>query len=391
VKARPPTMRVLQVVTSPQRRGAEVFAFTLAAELRRRGHELATVYLYRHDRPAALPVLAEDVVLPSNGKGGWRRMPGFDPRRLVRLGRAIRRFDPDLVQLNGGPTVGYGALAARAAPGRRWATVYRNIGDPDRWLAGRLRRALYRRLVGPCLDGMVGVSAATLAAADRVYGNGMLRRQIGRAVDPAALVPSAAAAAVRARLGTAVAVPVVLFVGSLTPEKRLDLLLGAIGRLAEDRPGIELWVSGDGPLRADLESRAAALGARCTVRFLGVRPDVADLLAACDLLALSSDSEGMPGVLLEAGLAGRAAVATAVGGVSECVLPGETALLVPAGDEEAFAGALAVLLADPERRARMGRRARDWVAERFTIGPIAGEYEVFYGEAIAHRRAAVGR
>ncbi|HEV8629906.1 MAG TPA: glycosyltransferase family 4 protein [Thermoanaerobaculia bacterium] len=384
-------MRLLQLVTRPQRRGAEVFAFTLAGELRRRGHAVTTIYLYPYDGPAALPLLEGDVVLPGNASPAARRLPGPDPRRLARLQRAIRRCEPQLVQVNGGPAVAYGALAARLTRRRPWALLYRNIGEPDRWLRGAFKRALFRRLVGPALDGVVGVSATTLAAVGRLYGEAIPRRQIVRAVDPAALRPARPAAEVRAALGVAAGAPVALYVGSLTGEKRVDRLMRLAHTLASELPGFSLWLLGDGPLRAALAAQGAALGLDGAVRFLGAREDVADFLAASDLLVLASDSEGMPGVVLEAGLLGRPVVATAVGGVAECVRDGDTGLLVTPGDEQALAGAVRSLLGDGERRRRMGARATAWVEERFTIGRVAGEYEAFYAELIERRQGGAAR
>ncbi|HVR30119.1 MAG TPA: glycosyltransferase family 4 protein [Thermoanaerobaculia bacterium] len=375
-------MRLLLLVTRPQRRGAEVFAATLGRALRARGHEVGTVYLFDHSGESPLPLLDGDVVLPGTG----RDRPGVDPRRLLRLAGAVRRHCPDLVQLNGGPTVLHGALLARLTPRRRWATVYRNIGDPDRWLVGRSRRALYRRVVGPALDGVVGVSSATLATVGRIYNSGIPQRRIPRAVDPQELQSRRAAAEVRAALDTPAAAPLLLFAGSLTMEKRVDRLLRLVAALRPDHPELRLWIAGEGPLRSRLEATARELGVAPAIRFLGPRDDLPDLLAAADLLVLASDSEGMPGVVLEAGAAGRPVVATAVGGVAECVLPEETALLVPPHDEAGLATAVTALLADPNRRRVMGGRAAAWVAERFSIDTIAGEYEEFYHQVLARRR-----
>ena len=94
-----------------------------------------------------------------------------------------------------------------------------------------------------------------------------------------------------------------------------------------------------------------------------------------------------PGTLvLEAGAVGLPVVATAVGGVPECVVDGETGLLVAPGDHEGGGAAVAALLADPERRRAMGSAARQWIADRYQIDTVAGRYLEFYARALARRR-----
>ena len=117
-----------------------------------------------------------------------------------------------------------------------------------------------------------------------------------------------------------------------------------------DAPHSRLLLAGDGSLREAARAYAAQRGVADRVHFLGVRAEVAEMLAACDLFALSSHWEGSPLAVMEAMAAGLPVVATAVGGVPELVADGETGILVPAGEERAFAAALVSLARDPSRR-----------------------------------------
>ena len=126
------------------------------------------------------------------------------------------------------------------------------------------------------------------------------------------------------------------------------------------------------------------------VHFWGMQSDVADYLQAGDLFVLTSDTEGMPGVILEAGYMGLPVVATRVGGVAECVLDGETGLLVDADDEAGLANVALSLLQDPARRQMMGRRAREWVTQNFAMDKIARRYVAFYTQVLAARGAEAG-
>ena len=376
-------MRILQVAQKPQRRGAEMFAYDLSRQLRRLGHTVKQVYLYPSEGDGALPLFGEDECLNGNETHLSERSIGYNPGLLRRLTNSIGRFAPEIVQVNGARAVKYGALARKKPPATGWKLVYRNIGDPRRWTGWR-HRLFYGRWVMPQIDGIVGVSQATLEAVMRLYDLRIPSVQLARAIDPQALLPSKSPAEVRAGLHTPRDAPVLLYVGSLTAEKRVDRLL-RITRAARGRvPGLRLWIIGDGPLRLALEREADRIGLDGAALFAGVRQDVARYMQAADLLALTSETEGIPGVILEAGWMGLPTIAMNVGGVAECLRPEETGALIDDGDEGAFTEAVVRLLETSEERRRMGSNAHDWIAERFTIGPVADRYVEFY-ESLSSR------
>jgi glycosyltransferase involved in cell wall biosynthesis len=136
-------------------------------------------------------------------------------------------------------------------------------------------------------------------------------------------------------------------------------------------PGVRLAIVGDGPQRGAVTAAARGL-APGRVDFLGPVVDPALTLAAADVLVLPSRTEGIPAVLIEAGLSGLPVVATDVGGVREVVVSGETGLLVAPGDGPALVGALRHALANGHG---MGAAARERCLARFEMAAVAARWD----------------
>lgn len=382
-------MKLLQLVTRPQRRGAEIFAVELGRELAPRGHTSRIAALY------APPAGAEPLDL---GPGGLalgadpasllERLPGFQPGLVSELAAAVDETWPDIVQVNGSRPVKYGSLLRRLRPRAPWALVYRSIGTPTDWHRGSLHRLLYRRLVVDRMDGIIAVSEATRESLETAYRPAVPVEVIPRGIDIGRFRPGGDGVP-RRQLGTPETARVVLWIGSLSSEKRPEravrVITAARERLREQAgDSVELWIAGDGPLAARLAEPAARTSV--PVHLLGERSDVPKLMADADLLLLTSDTEGTPGVVLEAAASGLPAVAPAVGGVAHCIDNGITGLVVPAGDEAALAAAVAALLADDKLRRRMGIAARRRAEERFALGSVAERCLAFYERVLARRR-----
>ena len=168
--------------------------------------------------------------------------------------------------------------------------------------------------------------------------------------------------------------PIVLTVARLDDQKGHKFLLEAICQLPE---AIFVLV-GDGPERASLEAQAHNLGVSGRVLFLGYRTDIPDLLANCDLFVLPSIYEGLPLSVLEAMAAGKAVVATAVGGTPEAVVDSETGYLVPPGDPATLAIAIRSILSDPVLAGKMGVAGQARVRQEFSVETMAQTVNQIY-------------
>jgi heparosan-N-sulfate-glucuronate 5-epimerase len=233
----------------------------------------------------------------------------------------------------------------------------------------RPRQVFLQRLVARRVAGVIAVSPSQirgLAAAGfdskhiRVIPNGV------KAPPPGVI---AERSRVRSELGLADDDLAVLLVAALRPEKRGgDFVAGVrAARSAEAR--VRGFVAGDGPERARIEHAAGE-----DVLFLGDRGDVPELMAAADVVCLTSEAEALPMTLLEAAAAGRAMVATRVGGVEDIVIEGRTGHSVSVGDIESFASVLARLAAAPGDVASLGAEAQRLHASKFAEAAMVSAY-----------------
>lgn len=312
------------------------------------------------------------------------RRPGLDPGLPVRLAAWLRREGIRLVHThNPGPHL-YGALAtglARAAslagrPGPRLVHTKHGRNYPR-----NRRKVLVNQIASALTDRIVAVSDDARAVAidvERIDPAKVVT--ILNGVDTDVFRPGEAGAA-RARLGVPASGYHVGCVARLSPEKDHATLLAAFARLREARPDAHLTLIGDGALRPELERQAALLGIAGAVTLAGARGDVAEVLPAFDVFALASLTEGISLTLIEAAAAGLPIVATRVGGNPEILREGETGLLVPPGDPDALAAALAAM-ADRADRAEMGLRGRARIIERFGVDRMARAYEALYAEVL---------
>ena len=271
-----------------------------------------------------------------------------DPLGLLELTLLFRRLRPDIVHLNSSKAGILGRVAAALArvpicifTAHGWAFKATSGTAAQLYLwADRIVRPLTTMVI--CVSQTelrAGLAARTCTAARSVV--------IANGVD----VDTALR---RSRSATG---PVeIISVGRLAEPKDFSTLIAAMARLA---PGTaKLRVLGDGPLRQALESQIAELGVAGIVELAGEVPDVRPYLAESDVFVLSSRSEGMPLSVLEAMAAELPVVASAVGGLNEVVVDGETGLLTEAGNVGSLTDALERLIGDLELRTRLGTGGR---------------------------------
>lgn len=347
-------VRVLHVVTRSQRRGAELSALDLADELDALGHANVVVALapgFGGTLEPRLPPIAPD------GRAATRL-----PRQVAALARVVRREAPDVVLAHGGePARCVALLPRRLRPPVVWQRI---LPLPEG--ATRGLRSLPLRLVARRVDAAValtprnGEELAELGFRGPVWQIPNSRRAarfsgIDRAVVRASL---------RSEVGVAEGAHLVGFVGHLVDQKRPERAVAVLRRLADRGVEAHLVVAGDGPLRAQVEAAIRQEGVAGRVTLLGTRDDVPELLTAVDVLVATSESEGIPGVMIEAAMAGCPVVTFPFDGAAQLAAGG--LVVVDDGDVDAMAGEVAAILRDQGRRDELVARCARLAAELST-------------------------
>ena len=171
---------------------------------------------------------------------------------------------------------------------------------------------------------------------------------------------------------------IVGFIGRFHAQKGIDVLLKAFEKIEKSKMNVRLMLVGDGTLRKKIWKQSQTLGNDNRVLFTGIRKDIPLILSSLDIFVLPSRWEGLPLVLLEAMAAGLPIVATAVGGIPEVVVDGETGFLVPPEDPEALASAITRLIEDSVLRKKFGKAGYKRVKQHFNIQEASRRTEELY-------------
>ncbi len=172
--------------------------------------------------------------------------------------------------------------------------------------------------------------------------------------------------------------PRVAMVANLRPIKDPTRFVHAAQQIAAQHSDVTFHMAGQGPLQEHLQQLTEKLQLQDRLVLHGHVADMVHFLSQAAIVVLCSLSEGLPHALLEAMAAGRAVVATRVGGNVELIQQGISGILVPPGDATALAEAILSLLRDPERAERMGQAAREQVSQRFSLPAMSRRFEAFY-------------
>jgi glycosyltransferase involved in cell wall biosynthesis len=367
-------LRVVQFVETLNTGGLEVLAVNLAIAQREAGH-FASIYtlfeagdLADRARDAGVYVVA------------FRMDRGFGPEPIFRIARQLRADAADVLHTHNSAIHHWGALAARLAGVKAIVNTRHGLA-----LHSARRQDLYYRAVMPLTDAVVFVCedgrrhyverGTVPASKAHVIWNGIPLEEFQRErAKPGAMRQ-------RLRFGT---------IGRMVKAKAHADLVEAFALIAGELPDAELHIWGDGPLRREVSERVAARGLESRVWLHGATASPAQALRTLDAFMLSSISEGLPLVVLEAMAAGLPVVSTRVGGVPEVAPEGSVAWYCESGDIRGLADAMRQAAAAD--LAAAGDRAFELAAERFGIASMEARYaELFRSSLSGGRSRTVGQ
>ncbi|HET7789913.1 MAG TPA: glycosyltransferase family 4 protein [Gemmatimonadales bacterium] len=359
-------LSIAHLIESDGPGGAERMVASLAAGLQARGASNLVIgpangegWLARELEGSGVRVEAVDLSRP------------FRPRFAKEVAAILRRHRARVAHSHEFTMAVCGAWAARRAGAAHLFTMH-----GSRYYAERLRRRMALRAAA-ALSGAVVAVSRTLAE--------QLRRDLW--TRPATIPNGARAQAVtgaslRRELGLEGGDRLALAVGNLYLVKGHRYLLEALATLDGRAPRLHVAIAGRGELEEALRARAAALGIAERTHFLGLRSDIGDLLSDADLFVMPSLSEGLPLAAVEAMLAGKPIVASAVGELPAVLDDGRAGLVVPPGDARALAEGIGALLADPDRARRLGGAARERACAEYTVERMVERYARLYGALV---------
>jgi glycosyltransferase involved in cell wall biosynthesis len=364
----------LHIDTSRTWRGGQWYVMQTVLGLRSRGHRAVLV---AHPEGELFRRMQEGHdLLPLAPRGD------IDLTAAWRLSRVLKQLLPDVIHAHDPHAVAMTSTALSIASPKP-----RPFFVSTRRVVFRLADNSFSRWKYSEVDCFI---ASCAAVRDRLVTDGIPRARItivheGVDVERIARLPSVN---VHAEFFMPHGAPVVANVAALTPHKGQHHLIDAAALVVRDVPDARFVIVGEGELRQALEKQIKEKHLERHVFLAGFRVDAIELTKACDLFAISSIHDGLSMALIDAMAMSKPVVATAVGGIPEAMLDGETGYLVPPRDHRAMADRLVFLLKHPAARQAMGEAAYAQVRDHFSEDRMIDETLGVYEQRAGRRRAA---
>ena len=371
-------MKIIQIITRRELRGAEVVAADLCRSLSQRGHEVALIGLFDPPNRTEADALSRDLPLVIDLGGPKKR--GFRWDIFSKLRRRLNALNPDVVQANAFNALKFTALS-KITSRTTWPLVYRNVGVASQWVTRPGQRLWGRQLLKQVAK-VISVSAASRLDFSSTYQIPETEIEVMNqgVVIPRQFRKDKWRSQLIKLIGRENASYLLVHVGNFSPEKNHQGLLVAFGEILRSHPEAQLVMLGDGPLRDQVAAEATHRALTPNVHFLGAHPHAADLAGGADAMLITSHVEGIPGVLLEACARQVPVISTDVGGIHEVIQSGDNGILVPPGEMVTLGRTTASLLADQARRRHFGEAAHRTVLNAHDMERSVDQLESIYDE-----------
>lgn len=371
-------MKILQLVTKRQYRGAEVFAANLSEEMLDLGHEVLFVGLYKNSVNVLEVQRADNRDLSESAKGLFSYTLF---RKLIAL---IKETKPDIIQCNGSDTLKYSYLISFIFP--KIPLIYRNISMISEWMGEGIKKKMYTRIFKRISHVSSVGEEAIKDLIDTfqyppnktsVIRRGIPMKKVDKNVNRAQLL---------SLLGLPQNIKIIMHIGNFSPEKNHALLLDIFSKIKLTSEHIKLVLVGEGVKYEEIRKLIIDKNLQNSVFQLGFRKDIPELLSTADCFVLTSMVEGVPGVILEAGSQRVPSVASNVGGTSEVLHNNETGYLIDDFNKNEFENRILDIITNKELSKRLGDNAFNLVNSEFNPKRNAKKFESLYKNLIAESK-----
>lgn len=362
-------LKIIQLLQKPQLRGAEIFACQLSEHLRKQGHEVLMVSIFKGD--AELPFYGKMIHL---GRPLSKRL--YDRSAWKEFCQIIQEFEPDIIQANAADTLKF-AVSSKLL--YRWhiPIVFRNANKMGDFIDNKLKWYLNKFYLSK-VDHVISVSNECRKDFGNTFNfpcEKLCTIEIGVEKKHARYLPKDLEEIFNKGR-------VLTHIGGFVPEKNHLSLLNIFKGVLKDFPDLQLLLIGKGRLQGEIMVHVQELGINRHVHFLNYRKDVLNILSHSSAFVMPSLIEGLPAVILEAMYCSTPVVANNVGGVGEVVINGQTGWLVEKGDEAGFIAGLQEVLKNGEESRKRAGKAKKLVYSKFMNQQIAKRFAKVYEQVL---------
>jgi L-malate glycosyltransferase len=361
-------VKILQIIQTPQLRGAEIFTCQISEELMKQGHQVDVAYLFERE---TFDLDFKVNFIPLHGS---KKKRFYDLAAYRRLADLIRSHKYDLIQANAGDTLKYAVLSKLIF---RWKQklVFRNANRMSAFITG-LPSLLLNRFLLRQVDYVISVSENCRQDIIQLYPALRQRSET--------LLTGTYDYGGRAQSQDSSNGPIILNISSFVAEKNHPFLFKIFKAFREKHHTGELWLVGHGPLGRKYEDLVAEIGIQEHVKFWGYRKDAIQILKQADVLLLPSLIEGLPAAILESFSCEVPVLASAVGGIPEAIENEKNGICIKGWSEGEYLAALEKILFDKEFRANQVQEAKRRFHELFDVTKVSRGFEKAYRTLLNH-------
>lgn len=354
-------MKIVQLITRPQRRGAEIFAVQLAEELIKLGHQVWVISIFNGDGGLSFSNGIIELNIGNNNKLDWN---GF-----LKLATELKKIEPDIIQANASDTLRFG-VAAKYFYKKHFKLIYRNANTISSFIKGR-GHFIFNKFLHSHVDGVVSVSDHSMLDYVKLFEPKFIQT-IPIGIDTFEIdlkLKSEDFDFDKEYL---------LFVGSLVSEKDPLGMLEIFKDVLKNHPNLQLIFLGSGPLKEELLLKIDDMDLNDSVTLIPNKENIFPILVKAKGLVMPSKIEGLPGVILEAMYCKVPVIAFGVGGIPE-VLNEKTGWLVSPGHLKDFSNTLKLMLEFPNKEIqKLTFTAKEVTLKKFSIKQIARDFEILF-------------